>query len=301
MTKTDTQPDNSAGPDINEFVLENGRIPMFGDAIPPWQYRGWLLYHVQICDGHPSLPGRWGHYLRTLEAGQLLNEPIPRIEFTDCPPPDGKRMLEKCLNLIERREYTWEGFNLFVEWLAWGLAVSRVRPRIEELTNEALYRAFNLEPLLLHPHDYLGEILSDRRSNGWNPFAFFPTPSSAVEMMVQMLLGGGGDEPADIGETEVRRKKILDPAVGTGRMLLHASNFSYCLYGCDIDPLVTMICRVNAAFYAPWMAFPLSEEILGISLPPPPPAPLPVPEEHEPKHGETHFRCDDRGQGLLFH
>lgn len=271
---------------------------MFGDPVPPWQYRGWLLYHVQICDAHPSLPGRWGHYLRTLEAGHLLNEPIPRIEFRDCPPPDGRRMLEKCLNLIERREYTWEGFNLFVEWLAWGLAVSRQLPRLEEQTNEALYRTFNLEPLLLHPHDYLGEILSDRRSNGWNPHAFFPTPSTVVEMMVQMIFIG--TDPDDAGEIDMRRKAVLDPAVGTGRMLLHASNFSYCLYGCDIDPLVTMICRVNAACYAPWMAFPFSGEILGVPLPPPPPAPLPVPEEHEPKHGETLLRCDDRGQGLLF-
>ncbi len=296
---TAAQADYPACPDINAYVLEHGRTPKLGDPVPPWHYRGWLLYDVQLCDAHPSMPGRWDHYFRTIEAGHLLNEPIPRIEFTECPPPDGRKMLEKCLNLIEQREYTWEAFNVFVEWFAWGLAVSNQLPRLEERTNEALYRTFNLEPLLLHPHDYLGEILSDRRSGGWNPHAFFPTPSTVVEMMVQVLLGGGGHQEEGEAAKPKTLEKILDPAVGTGRMLLHASNFSYCLYGCDIDSLAIMICKVNAACYAPWMAFPFSEEILGIQLPPPPPAPLPIPEEHKPKHGETLFRCDDRGQGLL--
>jgi hypothetical protein len=81
-------------------------------------------------------------------------------------------------------------------------------------------------------------------------------------------------------------------------MLLHASNFSHCLYGCDIDPLVT-ICRINAAFYVSWLAFPLPQSILGVPVPPP--APLPIPDEHKPKDDAPLFRCDDRGQGLLFH
>lgn len=83
-------------------------------------------------------------------------------------------------------------------------------------------------------------------------------------------------------------------------MLLHASNFSYCLYGCDIDPLVTMITRINGALYAPWLPFPFSERILGRALPPPPPATLPLPAEHKRPEDVLLFRCDDKGQGLLF-
>lgn len=97
-----------------------------------------------------------------------------------------------------------------------------------------------------------------------------------------------------------RLETVLDRCVGTGRMLLHASNYSYCLYGCDIDPLVAMITRINGALYAPWLAFPFPQSILGVPLPPAPPAPLPLPVEHQPKKGQTQFRCDDRGQGLLF-
>jgi hypothetical protein len=232
----------SQSPDINLFVLAEGRLPRIGDRIAPWHYRGWLLYYVQLADSHPALPGRWTHHLRTLEAGKLLGGPIPQIKFDACVPRDGFKMLERCLDLIYQREYTWTSFNQFVDWLAWGLALSRERSPLAEETQEALYRSFNLEPLLLHPHDYLGEILAARRKGGWNPNAFFPTPHSVVELMVQMMLGRDEESGA---EQDARLKTVLDPAVGTGRMLLHASNYSYCIYGCDIDPLVAMYVTWN--------------------------------------------------------
>ena len=288
----------SAFPDINLFLMCEGRLPKLGDPVPPWQYRGWLLSYVQLADAHPQIPGRWSHHLKTLEEGRLLTEPIPQICFEQCPPTDGRKMIERCLNLIARHESTWASFQQLVDWLAWGLAVSRELPKLREETHEALYRTFTLEPLLLHPHDYLGSILSDHRAGGWNPNAFFPTPHSIVELMVQMTLGG--DASAVEGERDHRLKTVLDPCVGTGRMLLHASNFSYCLYGCDIDPMVAMITRINGALYAPWMAFPFPPSVLGVPLPPPPPAALPLPKEHQPQVETPIFRVDDRGQGLLF-
>jgi hypothetical protein len=290
-----------ASPDVNAYVLEHGRLPRLGEAVPPWEYRGWLLYYVQLADLRLSSSSRWSHYMRTLEAGHLLDDPIPEIRFTDCPPPDGRRMLEDCLDLVERKEYTWQAFTQFLDWLSWGFALSREMPKFGAQTNEALYRTFNLGPLLLHPHDYLGTILSDRRSGGWNPHAFYPTPHNIVEMMVQMTFcsspstHGNGNEA-----TDPRLRTCCDPAVGTGRMLLHASNYTYCLYGCDIDPVVLAICRLNAACYAPWMAFPFSEKILGRPLPLPPPASLPIPKEHLRPGNAPSIRVDDRGQGLLF-
>jgi hypothetical protein len=288
--------DASQAPDINLFVLQTGRLPKIGDQVSPWRYRGWLLYQVQLADFYPKLSGRWTHYLRTLEAGRILDEASPRIEFELGNLDAGRKMLEHCLRLIHREDYSWTSFNRLVDWLAWGLAVSREMPPLKEQTHEALYRTFNLEPLLLNPHDYLGWMLAERHSNGWNPNAFFPTPHPVVECMTQMMMAGrmssSGRDP--------RLETVLDPCVGTGRMLLHASNYSYCLYGCDIDPLVAMITRINGALYAPWLAFPFPKEVLGVPLPLPPPAPLPVPVEYKPATGETLFRCDDRGQGLLF-
>ncbi len=91
-------------------------------------------------------------------------------------------MLEACLRLIDQRESTWTSFQKFLEWLAWGLAVSKEMPQFREETNEALYRTFSLEPLILEPHDYLGTMLADRRGGGWNPLAFFPTPHTVLRV-----------------------------------------------------------------------------------------------------------------------
>jgi N-6 DNA methylase len=289
------QGDTSASLDINAFVLSHGRLPWLSDEIPPWQYRGWLLYQVQFADAHPRSPGRWGHYMRTLEAGKLLDEPIPQLRFSSLPSSSGTKMLERCVSLVQHRESAWSAFQQFVDWLAWGLAVSREMPQLEETTHEALYRTFNFEYLLTEPHDYLGSMLAERRGGGWNPHAFFPTPLPISEMMSQMIFGDAQHEDG----RDPRLLRVMDPAVGSGRLLLSASNYSYCLYGCDIDPLVAAICRINSAFYVPWLAFPFPQAILGVPVPAPPPALLPLPQEHMPAPNTPMFRCDDRGQGLL--
>lgn len=46
-------------------------------------------------------------------------------------------------------------------------------------------------------------------------------------------------------------------------MLLHASNFSLCLYGQEIDRLAIAMCKINGALYAPWISFPLPPSIIG--------------------------------------
>ena len=45
-------------------------------------------------------------------------------------------------------------------------------------------------------------------------------------------------------------------------MLLLASNVSLSLYGIERDALVRTACLINGALYAPWLAFPLPQEIL---------------------------------------
>ncbi len=249
--------DPSAQPDINRFVLEHGRMPFLSDPIPPWHYRGWLLFQVQLADAHPNAPGRWHHYMRMLEAGRLLDEPIPQLQFTAVPDPSAMKILNRCVELLAYRNSFWEAFEDFVQWLAWGLSVSKERPELEEATSEALYRTFNFEHLLLHPHDYLGQMLCDRRGKGWNPHAYYPTPHPLCECMMQMVLPNAGKSQEDS-----RLQLICEPAAGTGRMLLHASNYSYRLHGMDIDPLVVTICLINGAIYVPWLSFPLPRTIV---------------------------------------
>ena len=60
-----------------------------------------------------------------------------------------------------------------------------------------------------------------------------------------------------------RTLSVCDPCVGSGRMLLHASNLSLNLWGQDIDSLAIAMCKINGALYAPWLSFPFSPAILG--------------------------------------
>ena len=56
---------------------------------------------------------------------------------------------------------------------------------------------------------------------------------------------------------------VMEPCLGTGRMLLHASNYSLRLHGMDIDQTVLTAALVNGALYAPWMVRPFPEEIFA--------------------------------------
>ena len=49
-----------------------------------------------------------------------------------------------------------------------------------------------------------------------------------------------------------RCRSASDPAMGSARMLLHASNHVLRLAGQDIDEVMVIIARVNLAIYAPW-------------------------------------------------
>lgn len=329
--------------DINRFVLERGRLPRIGDEIPPWKYRGWLLWYVQMAhEIVPETGNRWGYWMRTLEAGELLPEKIPKIEFdvravgqSNSPPVKNIFSALKIIDQGGRLDH-WEAFREFIRWLAWGLATSRLQPdRLAEDVQEQLYRTFNLQPWLEHPGDHLGEFIAFQKSSGWNPTGFYPTPHSICEVMVEMTIAdslspdflAAGPQGALVDGRDIRLATVCDPCVGTGRMLLHAAQYSFCLYGQDIDALVAEICKINGALYAPWLAFPMPAEMLercravryqlneaGDELPPliispSPPTPAEVAaiveavdRARELAQAVTveEMAMDQRGQGLLF-
>lgn len=245
-------------PDLDDFVRRLKRLPRLGDDPPPWSYRGWLLpYVIQLHALIPAVRDRWGYHLRTLDAGRLLDEPIPQISFGPC---DNSvfPLLREWSRLVNRDCGGWSDFCTLLEWLAWSLAVSRDVPRLADEVQEKLYRQVNVIPLLEHPYDYLGEYVASSKAQGWNRTGFFPTPHAVVECMVRMTMHDSIQDGRD-----PRTYRICDPCVGSGRMLLHASNHSLCLYGQDIDRVVLMMCQVNGALYAPWMSFPLPAAVLN--------------------------------------
>jgi hypothetical protein len=278
--------------DLATFLHCHHRLPRLGDAWAPWTYRGWLLpYVIQLHALIPAVADRWGYHLRTLEAGRLLDELIPQVGFG---PADARALgrLYDWSRLIGRDCGGWSDFRTLLDWLAWGLALSWETPALSDAVNEKLYRAVDVGPLLQTPSDYLGEHVAVTRGRGWNPTGFYPTPHSVVELMVRMLLPDAGAKGRD-----PRLRTVCDPTVGSGRMLLHASNVSLCLYGQDIDPLAVTMCKINGALYAPWLSFPLPASILGTAVPAPP---TPLPLVGPPPADVPVFRTDDRQQGLLF-
>lgn len=278
--------------ELTEFVKREQRLPRLGDVQAPWKYRGWLLpYVIKLHSVIPAVADRWGYHLRTLEAGRLLDEPIPQIAFGR---PDSKvfSLLQEWSKLIGRDRGGWGDFRTLLDWLSWGLSLTSGMPELTEPVNEKLYRQVNLGPLLERPYDYLGTLVAEGKANGWNPTAFYPTPHEVVELMVRML-----SHDASKDDRDPRVYSVLDPCVGSGSMLLHFSNFSLNLWGQDIDPLAVSMCKINGALYAPWISFPLPMRILGTHVKPPPASlPVRVPLDE----GLPIYRVDDRRQRSLF-
>jgi hypothetical protein len=246
--------------DLRSFIERHRRLPRLGDTPAPWRYRGWLLpYVIHLHALIPAVADRWGYHLRTLEAGTLLDEPIPQIAFT-APDPKVFALLHDWARLVGWDCGGWSDFRTLLGWLGWGLAVSKEEPHLDDQVQEKLYRKVDLTPLLLTPWDYLGDHVATSKARGWNPTGFYPTPHPVVECMVRMTMH---DESSDGGDP--RTLSVADPCVGSGRMLLHASNYSLRLFGQDIDPLAVLMCLVNGALYAPWLSFPLPDTILGES------------------------------------
>ena len=246
-----------------DFLIAEARLPFSSDPVKPWHYQGWLLPYVILANAaRHDVVNRWGWWAACHLRGELINEPIPRICFQSefgSGAKDTFKIIDRCLKIIgSGASGSWSAYTDFIEWLAWGCGVSSEQPNFNEKTNEELYRAFDLEPFLTRPSDYLGQHLAERKGKGWNPNAFFPTPHTVCEFMAQITYIEASYE--DGGAVDRRMLTVCDPALGSGRQLMHASNFSVRLYGTDIDALVVKICLINGALFVPWLSFPFPHE-----------------------------------------
>lgn len=261
----------------SDFVLRYGRLPQLGlDKKAPWHYPQWLLWYVQLGDSTALGSGRWSHYIETRQAGHLLDDPIPRIEMAcyERAESEGHKAIYGWLDILFHEVGSSPAFSALLDWFLWGLGLADDEPRLTEKVNEQLYREVNLEPLIKMPRDYWGDIYCDHKGKGrWNQSAFYPTPHNVVELMVRMTM----EDPAGKGSTldgrDPRTQTVCDPCVGTGRFPLHASNYSYCLYAMDIDPICVAATKINGALYAPWLTWPFPQNMTDSRVPPPP-APL---------------------------
>lgn len=215
--------------------------------------KGWLLPYLFEIDRMFS--SRWLIWCNALQT-KRVPDTIPKIEWLDQPSSEVVKMFRDCLGAHCCIKHSVH-LPLFFGWLLWGFGEGDERPHVAEEVNEYWYRTFNLGLVLKYPHDYLGELLADSKEGKayWtNPHGFYPTPHSIVNPMVQMTLG----------TDDCRTKSVCDPCVGTGRMLMYASNYSFILYGQDIDKTCVMATKINGYFYVPWLVKPGSGLINGL-------------------------------------
>lgn len=210
---------------------------------------GWLLPYLLHIDAF--LWRRWDHWFETMSAQKIIGS-IPVIEWQKN--DAALKMLEGSLSHITkygdwRGWGSWNVFEYFLDWLLFGFGHGRQLQLPEEKdeyrgASERLYQVFNLETLLAFPHDYFGDILAENQHG--RESGFFPTPMDVAQLLAQM----------NFGDEDARSKTVCDPCVGTGRLLLVASNYSYRLYGNDINSTVIKATLVNGYLYAPWLVRP---------------------------------------------
>ena len=215
--------------------------------------KGWLLPYLLDLD--VMFGERWAYWFETLEAGKLLNKPIPRLHILAGfdQGNEVKKMLMKCLD--DNRAHA-QGVRLadFLEWLLWGFGYPEQEERskkVDERLSELWNKTLNLGLLMKYPKDYFGDIYADERSPTSNRRSgFFPTPHAICECMVRMNFEGQRED--------TRSLSVCEPCSGTGRMLMHASNYSLNLWGMDIDYVCVLACKVNGYLYMPWLVRPAS-------------------------------------------
>ena len=184
---------------------------------------------------------------------------IPQIDFClyQNETSLGRRMIQTCLDALNENVHVgqYERLEFLVEWLLWSFG----HPGIEEPEQRyksntpwsiILYQLFNLEPLLAYPYDYWANLLAESESqSSKKKLGYFPTPAPVSEFIAKIA----GHHIAKKGISE----RICEPCVGTGSMLLHASNLSLNLVGVDINPLALKLCLINSYLFIPWMAQPI--------------------------------------------
>ena len=208
----------------------------------PRMTHGWLNPYLLRASDHYD--GRWSYWIASLQYGKPLDCPIPQTDFLGQGDTETFKNINTCLEVAREhgfREALWK----FCDWLLWGFNRHEIRslPDLPERVLATWYRTFNLNLWLEHPYDYLGEIAAEHYGAGKrNRTGYYPTPMDVSKIMAMMIFTKE-QEPTE---------SVLDPCVGSGRLLMVASNYSLNLWGMDIDTNILKICTINMAVYVPW-------------------------------------------------
>lgn len=218
---------------------------------------GWMLPYLLRLD--QMFWGRWDYWCTIAAAGRLTPDPIPQLDWESVGSSEARsatKFLEAALSAITPGCHwnswgTWRNFEYLLDWMLYGFGHSGHKTPPEEPSDAKgasarLYQVLDLGPLLLSPADYFGDLLAENAHG--RHLGFYPTPMHVCDLMAKMIMG----------TEDCREQTVCDPCLGTGRMLLAASNYSLCLFGMDINPIVIKASLVNGYLYAPWLVRPFA-------------------------------------------
>lgn len=228
-------------PDWNKMTIEE-KAPF-----------GWL--RPQYIFLETTMTGRWDYWISFrahCKAGSgekfIEGREIPQMQFLSTGQGNNiaKEMLLLCLQDAPGAyaHSRYEMFEMFIDWLLYSFGCSEVKELPKRITKEMQgfwYKEFKPQLLLIYPDDYLGELASTEKVA--KNSAYFPTPMNIVDVMTRMTMEHN---------EATKYSTVNDPCLGSGRMLLHASNYSLRLYGQDINKMIHKVSLVNGYLYMPW-------------------------------------------------
>lgn len=221
----------------------------------------WLRRYLWATEAY--FYGRWTYWLNALSARQVPSEPIPQISFQSQQPvyscgcwsanPDqhpGLAMLLRSMDVPGSAGLTWpDKLQRLIDWFLTSVGSYRGEGLVKVDSPEAdwYYRTFQIHLLYEYPADYMSCFSGAIAGGPGNALGHYPTPNHLAECMVRMMMGD---------EKLAKTSSVLDPAAGTGILLLWASNWSLNLHAIDISAAMCKLLEFNAWIYVPWLVFP---------------------------------------------
>ena len=204
---------------------------------------------------------RWAYWLWILEYNRLPEDPIPQVRFEGNPSRQDAKAVQNWLQYAVRRHYNWydDAWLWMVKWLLHGfgytgMGIEREVERIPADVKAQWYRQVNLANLLNSPCDWSAFVLQaglqddTRKRSPWShSTGFYATPLPVCTMMTEITMA------TQDKLTDTRVLTVLDPCVGTGSMLLPASNHSLRLFGQDIVGDLCLCTILNGYLWMPWL------------------------------------------------
>lgn len=228
---------------IKSLGFDKIGAPMSGYSYP--LKKGFLLPYLMAHDYQTNK--RW-YFWGVSMINLRIPKKIPQIDFDNQPNPEAMKMLKKNIKYHKSvsGHHGSRAIEDFIDWILWGFGSKLIKeaPKIPEKTNKYWYENFKLRKLLERPTDYMAALLQEfgvRGGPGW-----FATPMNMCYMISEMTRS----------KNPKPWESVHDPCVGTGSMLMPASNYSINMYAQDISGLMIKALSINAYLYIPWLVKP---------------------------------------------